>query len=156
MDLYLLRHAQAAPGSPDSERPLTNAGIAELDRVLDAAQRTGTLPTVVLSSPYRRARQTAERAVTRLGFAREIVLCGGLTPDNRPEALWDEVRPWTAEAGVLVVTHEPLVSSAASWLLGSSRVAVRYPTAGLMKLRMLSTGSAPTAALEWLLTPECV
>jgi phosphohistidine phosphatase len=55
--VFLVRHAEAAPGEPDAERPLTEKGRAvagALGRRLAAEQ-----PDAVISSPLLRARETA-------------------------------------------------------------------------------------------------
>ena len=57
MRLFLVRHAEAAPGHPDELRPLTAAGREQARAV---GERLATAaPDVVLSSPLLRARETA-------------------------------------------------------------------------------------------------
>src|SRR5262249_17651312 len=57
MRLFLVRHAEAAPGEPDDLRPLTPAGR---DAAREGAARLAAeRPDAVLSSPLLRARQTA-------------------------------------------------------------------------------------------------
>ena len=63
MQIYLLRHViaeDAKPGHPDSERPLTAEGRDKLRRVLKRARTADLDPSLILSSPYRRALETAE------------------------------------------------------------------------------------------------
>ena len=59
MRVFLVRHAEAAPGDPDELRPLTEAGRATA-RLL--AERLAAEPLdAIVSSPLLRARETAER-----------------------------------------------------------------------------------------------
>ena len=58
MRIFLVRHAQAAPGDPDELRPLTPEGQAAA-RAL-AERLAAEQPTAVVSSPLLRARQTAD------------------------------------------------------------------------------------------------
>jgi broad specificity phosphatase PhoE len=59
----------------DMDVPLSPNGERQSDALGDwLRDRPDEAPTVVLSSPYRRARQTAERAVARAGLDAEIVL----------------------------------------------------------------------------------
>ena len=59
--LFLVRHAEAAPGEPDELRPLTAGGPRGRARARRAARRASSLDAVV-SSPLLRARETAERS----------------------------------------------------------------------------------------------
>jgi phosphohistidine phosphatase len=66
--LWLLRHAEAADGSPDDERPLTERGIRQAEAAGLALFRLGTHIDVCLSSPKARALQTAQFACEPLGI----------------------------------------------------------------------------------------
>jgi phosphohistidine phosphatase len=65
--LWLLRHADAAGGSPDSERPLTDRGVHQAQAAGWALERLGVHIDVCLTSPRVRAQQTARIACERLG-----------------------------------------------------------------------------------------
>ncbi len=65
--LWLLRHAEAADGFPDDERPLTERGIRQAEAAGHALEALGTSLDVCLSSPKLRARQTAQLACAPLG-----------------------------------------------------------------------------------------
>ena len=66
-DLVLLRHGIAEPrqaGQDHPDRPLTAAGRQRTQRVMAALVQRGVRVDRLLSSPYRRALQTAELAVS--------------------------------------------------------------------------------------------
>lgn len=65
--LWLLRHADAASGSPDSERPLTERGVRQAQAAGRALDRLGLRIDVCLTSPKARALETARIATERLG-----------------------------------------------------------------------------------------
>lgn len=98
--LWLLRHADAADGSPDDERPLTERGIRQAEAAGRALERLGVHLDACLSSPKLRAQQTAQHACAPLGV--EITLERRLAGE-----------PFDAEdlvAGlgdVLLVGHDP-------------------------------------------------
>ena len=101
MRVFLVRHAEAAPGEPDELRPLTTAGRAvarDLGERL-AAER----PDAVVSSPLLRARETAE----------QIARAAGLTPeaDERlaPGATTEDLKAAVAGRGdtVIAIGHQP-------------------------------------------------
>jgi phosphohistidine phosphatase len=112
MRLYFLRHTDALTGShvKDAERPLSPKGIAEaeiLGRIV-ASLRLGC--TTLLSSPYVRARQTAEivgKALT--GLTPEI--CEYLKPESDPLELFADLRHFSCDSRLLLISHEPFVST---------------------------------------------
>ena len=72
VELYLLRHADAGdpltwPG-PDAERPLSGKGKRQAERLAGWLLASGFAPDAIVSSPYRRAVQTARRVAEGLGL----------------------------------------------------------------------------------------
>jgi phosphohistidine phosphatase len=65
--LWLLRHAEAADGTPDDERPLTERGIVQAQDAGRALAALGVTLDACLSSPKVRAVQTAQYACAPLG-----------------------------------------------------------------------------------------
>lgn len=159
MKLFLLRHAIAedyASTGMDRDRALTPTGIERLDHVLRVAAKAGVKPAVILSSPYVRARQTAEQAAKRLRCKTPIVFSGALVPEASPAAAWDEIRAATGTADLedlLVVSHDPLISSLLSFLLGVSEYIHSFKKAGMARVDLTRTGSRPAGEIQWILTP---
>ena len=156
MEIYLLRHAtaeNAGPGVSDSERSLTPEGREKLARVLKRARSAGVSPDVILSSPYKRAMQTAEMAAQALEFSGEIERTGNLEPNASPFDAWEEIRTRRAEGSVLLASHEPLMSSMAAFLLNSPALALDMKKAGLVRIDCEKTGPRPHGELKWIITP---
>jgi len=65
--LWFLRHAEAAEGHPDDERPLTERGVQQASDAGHALEQLGVQIDVCLSSPKLRALQTAQLACAPLG-----------------------------------------------------------------------------------------
>jgi len=65
--LWLLRHADAASGSPDSDRRLTKRGVRQSQAAGRALERLGVQIDVCLASPKLRALETARIATERIG-----------------------------------------------------------------------------------------
>ena len=154
MEIYLLRHAIAEtvrPGQPDSERALTDEGRDKLRRVLQRARGAGVKPAVILSSPYRRALETATEAKEILGG--EIERSEALTPDASPYDAWEEIRAHKSEASVLLASHEPLMSSMTAFLLGVPALQVDMKKAALVRVDCDRFGPQPRGVLKWMLTP---
>ena len=71
MEIYILRHGiadEGKAGAPDSERALTDPGREKLRAVLEQAHAAGVGPSLILTSPYKRALQTAHMAGQILGW----------------------------------------------------------------------------------------
>jgi phosphohistidine phosphatase len=121
--IWLLRHGDAAEGSPDAERPLTDKG-REQSRVVGAALKAlGVEIDACLTSPKVRAAETARIACEQLG---------DLEPQLEPKLAGG---PFDAEAlaaglgdDVLLVGHDPDFSAAVHSLTGAQ---VRLKKGGL-------------------------
>jgi phosphohistidine phosphatase len=157
MTIYLLRHAIAedhARTGADADRALTDEGIIRLRQVVQVAQAAGMKPDLVLSSPYLRAKQTAEVAHLLTGCEEPIVFSDALTPSGSSAGAWDEIRIHRGSDPLLVVSHDPLISSLLSFLLGTSSYVHSFKKAGLAKLELHHLGARPGGELQWLLTPS--
>jgi phosphohistidine phosphatase len=113
MEIYILRHGiaeDAPPGQPDSERALTSDGRKKLRSVLRAAASAGVAPSLILTSPYKRALQTAQLAAEILDYKGELLRTKALEPSGSPKTVWDEIRVHKDEARILLAGHEPLFS----------------------------------------------
>lgn len=157
MEIYLLRHGIAedrAASGRDADRRLTEEGRAKLQSVLERAHAAGVTPSLILSSPLRRAIETAEIAARELGYDGKIVRAAALAPDSSPQQIWDEIRKHRDETAVLVTGHEPLFSSTVAWMLGSTRAMVHFRKGALVRLDVESLGPTPAAVLEWMMIPK--
>jgi phosphohistidine phosphatase len=157
MELYLLRHAIAEarlPGRPDEKRELTPKGRERLRLVLDVARNAEAGPSLILSSPYPRAAQTAEMAARILNCKQPVALTDALLPGASPEAVWHEIRAHRTEKALLLAGHEPLLGRTASFLLGAASVQVELKKGALLALDIDRFDAQPRARLRWLLTAK--
>ena len=126
MRLYLVRHAEAAPGDPDELRPLTPAGRQQARKLGQRMRDELTLPETILTSPLLRARETGGELSRALDVEAE--------PDDRlaPGATVDDVRSALAGRGdpVVVVGHQPDCGQIAAELSGGPEP--RFPAGGLV------------------------
>jgi phosphohistidine phosphatase len=156
VQIYLLRHGiaeDAALGRPDEERALTAEGRERLRAVLKRAQAAGVEPTTILSSPYKRALETAALAAEVLEYKGKVRQTRALTPEASPHDLWEEVRSLQGEASVLLASHEPLMSSAMAFLLGCPALQVHMKKAAMVRIDCDRLGREPNGVLKWMLTP---
>jgi phosphohistidine phosphatase len=157
MQIYLLRHGiaeEVAASGKDADRSLTPEGRKRLAAVLKRAAAAGVEPSLVLSSPLVRARQTAEMAAKALNYAREIVLTAVLEPDGTPQLVWDELRTHRGETQVLLAGHEPLFSQMGAYLLNTPALEIDFKKGSLLRVDCESLGPQPRGVLKWFLTPR--
>ena len=161
MNLYILRHGIAVePGTPgyehDSERPLISKGERRLRSAAAAMEKMELSFDLILSSPFVRARQTAEIVAGELKLKKRIEIFDGLVPGGNPKALihaLNELKP--APENVLLVGHEPYLSRLISLLVsGHADAAIEMKKGGLCKLEIGELCHGQCARLAWLLTPS--
>jgi phosphohistidine phosphatase len=125
--LYLVRHAEAAPGEPDELRSLTPHGRAQARELGRRLRDEGVEPDAVLSSPLLRARETA----------RELDLAPAEADERlAPGATADDVRAAVAGRGetVVVVGHQPDCGRVAAALTNGPEPP--FPTAGVVAIEL--------------------
>jgi phosphohistidine phosphatase len=154
MELYILRHGiaeQGKAGQPDSARRLTPEGKKKLQRILAVARQAGVRPDVLLSSPYKRALETAELALQALGLSGKVLQTDVLTPGYTAERVWDEIRLHRDAAQIMLVGHEPQLSSVVGYLIGGR---VEMKKGAIARIDLDSLGPQPSGTLVWLLTAK--
>jgi phosphohistidine phosphatase len=153
MEIYLLRHGAADRNARDADRRLTDLGIAEVTEVITQARQTGFNPSLILSSPYTRALETAKLTARLLDYQQEILTATALIPESTPQDAWEELRLYGDRPSILAVTHEPLVSAVASWLLGSARTEIEFKTATLTRIDIETMTAKPRGVRRWTIVP---
>jgi phosphohistidine phosphatase len=162
MQLYFLRHGRAF--DPDMwrgdepERPLMDEGRDELRRVARGLKWMGVMPDAIYTSPFTRAKETAEIVGAALGV--------GVTPaaELAPGCDLDRLTAMLATAltagqpkSLLIVGHEPDLSTLVGMLIGRdgpARVEMKKASCARVDVS-LTTGAALALAgcgtLAWLL-----
>lgn len=157
MEIYLLRHGSAERGSagtPDAERSLTEEGRYEVQRVIAAAKLAHACPSLILSSPYKRALQSAAIAADLLHYKDQVLTSDALAPDAGVRGVWEEIRTHRDEGCLLLAGHEPLLSASTAYLLGCPELQVDFAKAGLVRMDVENFGTEPRGTLKWMLTPS--
>lgn len=130
MRLYLVRHAEAAPGEPDELRTLTPEGREQARALGERLRNEDAAPAVVLTSPLLRARETGDELARALDVESE--------PDERlaPGASVDDVRAVVEGRGdqIVVVGHQPDCGQVAAALTGGPEP--RFPAGGLVVIEL--------------------
>lgn len=154
MRVYILRHGiaeEAAAGGSDAARALTADGRQRLRTVLARAREAGVRPSIILTSPLKRALQTAEIAAAVLGVKRQLVTTSSLAPSSSPQRVWNEIRAQQAER-LLIAGHEPLLSCLVGFLLRCPTLQLDLKKGALVSLEVDAGESEPRGTLKWVLT----
>jgi phosphohistidine phosphatase len=127
MDLYLLRHADAnTEAVTDDARPLSEKGISQARKVGRFCKDHNLKPDLILTSPVRRAAETAE--IVAEIIKGELMTEPWLACGMQPETALEELRGYERFACVMIVGHQPDFSLLAAYLLGlqdNEQIAIR-------------------------------
>ena len=156
MQLIVIRHAIAVPrgtpGMPDEDRPLTPEGEQKFREAAKGLAALVGRPDALLTSPWRRAKQTAAIAAAAWGKIEPVetpALASG-SFDEQAEVL----DRYPRDASVAVVGHEPWVSELLARLLGTrhdERLEFKKGGAALVEVPGRLAGGG---RLVWYLPPK--
>ena len=158
MDCILLRHGIAVEREEwegqDADRPLTRLGIKRVAQVAAGMSRLDVQPTHVLSSPLKRAVETAMIAHSSLRVRSAVQIVDALLPDAPPSQLLSILHDLPPESCVLCIGHEPQLGMTASVLL-SGRATTSFPLkkAGACLIDLPAPAKPGHGRLRWWLTP---
>lgn len=152
MQVYLLRHGIAEEGRidmNDSERELTAEGRRKLRETLKFLATADVNPSLILTSPFKRADQTAEIAHSIFKTKAELLRTKALIPSSTVEQVWDEIRVHKTEPELMLVGHEPLFSDVTAYLLGAPELRVDFKKGAVLRLDIDGFGARPKGTLRW-------
>lgn len=155
----VVRHG-AAEGTPrtglDSDRQLTRGGRDEVVAMARGAAVAAPRPSVILSSPYERALETARILADALGDVPVETLeslGSGASPVAILEALVE--RCTAADTAFAIVGHEPDLGRFISYALAASARGFHAPRkASVCLLEFPMLPRAGNATLEWAMEPQ--
>lgn len=110
-----MRHATAVPRGilkpgQDAARPLTEQGRQEARAVANGLQRIELKIDLILSSPWLRAKETAENVLDVYKGVPELCLCEAMQGDASPQETFNALRAYVEFGIILLVGHEPHLS----------------------------------------------
>jgi phosphohistidine phosphatase len=151
MKLYLVQHAKAASRDVDPQRPLTDEGRRDVQKVAAFIGRLSLRPDVVWHSGKKRAVQTAEALAKVVQAGTKIIARDGLAPNDDVGAVKDELA--SSRHDVMIVGHLPFLGKLASLLLTGDESAgvVAFRQGGIVSLEQSAENQWQ---LAWMITPE--
>lgn len=159
MKIYFLRHADALPENGetihcDEERPLSDEGKAQVQRLSLAVTKVGLTFDLVLTSPLQRCRETAESLLTLLDrTAAEANDLDLLAPGGSTKKLIKYLRTLEVNS-VLLVGHSPDLGEHIAYLIGDKDAYVKMAKSGLACVECEASPRKSEGELVFLITPE--
>lgn len=159
MIVYFLRHASAGQSrknpATDEKRPLDQDGINQCRDIGRALAAIDLQVDVVISSPLRRATQTASLVANEIGHEGKLQLSPALRPDASYESFRELIEAHAKRDAVMVVGHNPTLSQFASLMIsdGANEDALDLKKGAIAKVEF--DGRRP-AVLGWCLVPKLV
>jgi phosphohistidine phosphatase len=169
LQLYLLRHGDSGKSvsatkisSVDRsgvDAPLTVTGKQDIEITARSLKVLKLKFTAILTSPLKRALQTAKITAKIMGAEKELSICDELAPEGDRLKLYDRLRSLSQESSVLVIGHEPyLTNLICDVVLQKTKVrpvgSINLKKSGLAKIRVISLSPNARGELRWLLTPR--
>ena len=151
MKLYLVQHAKAASKDVAPERPLTDQGHRDIQKVADFLKSLNLSVDYLWHSSKTRAIQTAEVLAEVVKINKEKIERDGLAPNDDVTAINDELI--VAQQDTMIVSHMPFVSKLASLLLTGREFAdtVAFRQGGIVAL---SSSKENQWQIEWMVVPD--
>ena len=156
--LFVLRHAKSSwenADLSDFERPLNKRGLEAAPLIGKVIKENGFQPEIILSSPARRAKQTAEIINEKAGINREIKYEERIY-EASPARLLEVVSEQSDEAeSVMIVGHNPGLEGLVRFLTGQIEP---MPTAALavidLEITKWSEIDSSNGTLRTLIRPK--
>jgi phosphohistidine phosphatase len=156
MRLLFIRHAIAVPADsfqgPDADRPLTDVGKQRFRRVAARLAQFAPRPAAILSSPLRRARETADLAA-RAWPKTKVTLVPALADGDWPSAC-EALVGFSRDDTVVLVGHEGWISAITARLLGCKRAGALAYRKGGVALLDIEDPASDKGTLLWFIPPR--
>lgn len=154
MEIYLMQHGEAYAKDKDPERSLTPQGGEQIHFSAIALKKMDIGFDLIVSSPKKRARQTAEIIARELGYPHGDI---GITETLNPTVPAKDALSYLATHGdknrIFIAGHLPSLGEIASTLVSDqSPVSFHFEMGGVVRIDVEEL-KAHNGDLRWLLTP---
>lgn len=151
MKLYLVQHGEACSKDADPERPLTDQGLADINRLAAFVGQTGISVQRVIHSGKLRAQQTAESLASVIAPSVELTTSDHIKPNDAPKGF-----DMTSEChgqDTLIVGHLPFMAKLVSHLLfdDENRLITAFQPGSMV---CLQSDEYNHWQINWMIRPE--
>jgi phosphohistidine phosphatase len=156
-ELYLIRHAVAEERGDDwpddAKRPLSEDGASRMRKNARGLDRLGVTLDVIVTSPFVRAKQTAEIVAAALNPKPPIVTADSLAPGGTYQAITADLEKQSKRTHIAIVGHEPGIGELAARLIGS-RHSFEFKKGGACRIDVDQLPPSGPGDLIWSVTPK--
>jgi phosphohistidine phosphatase len=155
MIVYFLRHASAgksmANPRKDERRPLDDEGILQARYVGRLLANLDVQVEQIVSSPLKRARQTASLVANELAFEPAVQIDDALRPDAGFEQFQAMLAHYKKYDSIMVVGHNPsLTEFLMKSISNDGATQIDFKKGAVAKVEM----NGRTGPMQWLVTPR--
>ena len=156
MILYFLRHANAgehfASPKKDEKRALDKEGIEQCGYIGRALAALEVQVDVMVSSPLKRATQTASLVGNELGYEGKLQMDAGLRPEAGLADFRKLLDKYAKQEAIMVVGHNPNLSQFLGAIISDSgcEASVELKKGAVAKVEMRRS----SGTLQWCVTPK--
>ena len=158
MTIYFLRHASAGERKPDPEkddrRALDKDGIQQCTSVGRTLAAMDIHVDVIVTSPLKRAMQTASLVANEIAYEGKLEVDNGLRPEATYAGFRELLQRFAEQEAIMVVGHNPNLSAFLGRVIsrGTQPADIDLKKGGIAKVDFAQR----TGTLEWYLTPKIV
>ena len=156
MILYFLRHASAGEHllnpKKDEKRALDKEGIEQCGYIGRALAALEVQVDAIVSSPLKRATQTASLVGNELGYEGKLQIDAGLRPQATLADFRKLLEKYARQEAIMVVGHNPNFSQFLGALISESgcEASVELKKGAVAKIEVRRT----SGTMQWCLTPK--
>jgi phosphohistidine phosphatase len=157
MQIFFLRHANA--GEPklnpikDAKRPLDKLGIEQSHDVGRSLAALNITVDVIVSSPLRRATQTAAVVANEIDYEDKVVTDNALRPGASYEQFQELLRRYGRKDAIMVVGHNPTMTEFLNKLIGAAANSVEVKKGAIVRVEKEGRRAA---VLKWCMPPKVI
>jgi phosphohistidine phosphatase len=110
---------------------------------------------VILTSPLKRAHQTADIVAKEFKAQNKIRQLRELSPEGNKKALYQNLSSFKEGTSILLVGHNPYLSEMVSEIVTDEKsLRLDLKKGGIVRIRVTATGPKLKGELRWLITPR--
>ena len=153
MRVYLMQHGKPVSKEEDPDKPLSEQGREDVERVAQFLKRSHVAIDAIFHSGKTRARQTAEIVISRLNPGETPKEKSDLSPMDDVKKISHEINK--NEKNILIAGHLPHLGKLVSLLVAGSESVpvVSFQQGGVVCLQKAEDGGW---TVSWMVIPDIV
>lgn len=154
MEIYMMQHGEALPKERDPQQGLSPEGERQIELSAKAISRMGIIFDLIISSPKKRAKQTAEIVAKELGYPIDkIEVSESFKPLSPPADAISYLKSFMDKGSIFIAGHLPSLAEIASELMSEEHILIQFQMGCVCRI---DVEELPThkGKLIWHLTPQ--